>query len=254
MGLFGWIGSTVKAVASKAVDVVKSIFGFGDAAARELSKEDSYDKERATHEETARVHSQLSTYKNKATDMTSHFEYQLGNHTEKLFSSMRDHLGYMEAEFDKLKLGPIRQKLDSIIRRARKLDGVLEKEIIYKISLSDEECCEILYMPSGKDKMEAMRAFMRRNFRHAINKQRRNIRETVEGLEDEVEVSIRGTAKDIIRRVDEIIMMQKELLDNIDKEEEILAGAGGRICLARRAVDLFPRMKSGGMRARVKKA
>ena len=223
----------------RSVEAVADFFSGGKKTAKSVGEVESYDRERATNDQVSQINRLLNTYKNDVVERSSRLEVDLRDLVDKIFSAMRDKLERFGADCTTLDLDPIKSKLKNLSRAARKTEGVIEYEVIPKISTDDERCYEILQMDAGSSKTEAMESFITSVLKQALDKQKKHLRSKITGLEEDVRESVEDRVEDSLSMAKKNTAVLRELLNDVEGREKTLTGIGKRIFLARHAAHLF---------------
>ena len=244
--MFGWLAKKVVGAVSAIGRGIKSMFGSGEEAARKVAEQEAYERERASAEQAAKINRLLADYKNDALRVAVGLEIELANVIRDTFDSMRERLDVFEDSCEVLDLHPLRKRWQDMSKDAGKVNGILQQDIIPKISLDNEKCCEILRMPAGPDKRKEMNTFIVDSVVWALNAQKRQLTHKIEVLDKELKRRVEECVKSTFGSMKEAARLrQAGLMDDKEKGEVLLVGASRKICLANHATNLFGMFESG---------
>ncbi|TLD82350.1 hypothetical protein [Helicobacter trogontum] len=164
MGMFDWM--------SDVWDNIKSFFGFGDKAAKDMGKQDSYDRDStsASAEQADRIHQSLVDLTNEAKNTACKLEDQIAHAIANNFRQLEDQIQKINnRKFGSISLNlPIRQIKYTNRVNVRHIKGVLMQDLMPKLSIGNKECLKILKLKAGKDKEAEMRNFINKSFKESL--------------------------------------------------------------------------------------
>ena len=191
---FSGVGKAIGAVVGAAVDGVKwavnkvgQLFSNNENVSTIVSRQESYDRETSTAEQTRRVNQHLEEYKNDVASRSEEIENRIADDCEKMFDTLSDILDNIN---DQEIAQGITIKIDSrqLQRESRKLlrsiRGSIKKEVMPNISIGNSKCLQILEMNAGSAKKTAMKKFVDDSITNAIKSLENNLKE---GLKDAIE-------------------------------------------------------------------
>ncbi len=198
----------------RAIQKIKEIFGGSSTStSNEVAQHDDFDLERATREETARINSSLTQFRIDTEAQSDKLENDIIKISR---TSLDEFLDMLKKQNQKTFAGrKLNLNISAIERDNRETEdmihGFIKKRVMVDVSLSNQECLEVLKMEKGEEKKKAMKKFLDKITSTAIidlsEELRKVIRRQSENIEDRVQV-----------RIDEI---EASLDDNLKKFDKI---------------------------------
>lgn len=177
------------------LDAIKNFF-FGDtcsSSSSSISRENSYDPEKARMEETIRINSILTTFRSKCEKISDKLEKDTLRASRSSLDSMVEFLRKINnKKFGNQKLNLNIEHLERENRATEDIiNGYIKKHIQKRVSLDDEECLNILKMDEGPDKKKLMDDYLNsilceamaglvKEIERSINRQMENVQNQIE--------------------------------------------------------------------------
>lgn len=175
--------------------VFRRIFGGSSSGtSRRVSREDSYDPDKAMMEETIRIQQELTEFLKKCEGQSDVLERDVLEDARESIDSM---MKFLESINEKKYAG---QKLNLNLKKIERennrliddtVHGFIKKKIQKRVSLDDSGCLSVLKMSPGSEKEKAMSDFLNevlksaldglvKEIKKSLNKQMESVQEQIE--------------------------------------------------------------------------
>lgn len=219
-GFGGWVRDKV--------EKVKDFFGISSGGTgRAVSKEESYDPEKAKMEETLRINNILVSFRTTIETKSDKLEKDALEISRKSIDGLIDYLKSINNK--KYSGKALNINIERLIRENRKTEdsihGYIKKHVQKRVSLDDSECLAILKMESGSEKENKMTAFSNKVLGEAIkelsNKIRKSIQEQADNIADQIKDRIdlvESTSANTIEKYKEIEKLKENNEEGLESE------------------------------------
>lgn len=197
---------------------------------RDISREDSYDAEKAQLEQTIRVQESLTNFRVKCEKECDALERDVLKDARNYIDNL---IEFIKGINSKTYAG---QKLNINVERLEKenrntediIRGYIKKKIQKRVSLDDEECLEILKMDSGTEKKKAMTKFLNSILKEAMKglsyEIEKALKKQLENIKDQINVRIESYTERSNEKLESFKELEKIKTSDEHKLEEEIAG------------------------------
>lgn len=221
MGVGAILVGTVAAGA--AVLGAKKLFSGNSSTARRIANSDAYDEENASAQQIINLNNQLNDWKGDIAEKSKEIEVEIYKGCLEIITRFKNNVDELnKTKFGNKKLNISTKKLEYTIESlSEQIEGTLKKYLLDKVSLSNEECKNILSMDKVKDKENSMKNFLDENLSKALDKLNINVKKIIskefEDIKENIDYKLE-TLKDANR---EKLDSLKSRFQNTSSEEEI---------------------------------
>ena len=223
MGLFKAIGRAI----GRGIEKVGNFFGsttlqnvgrgIQDACAERVASEKSYDKEEANIYTTERLSNTLSEmsagYLEQATSIENSCVNHVENYFDKLISIIKEVNG---ASYNKANLNSLERGKGQI---AKVIKGGIREPLAKRLSIDDSECCKILKMDAGSEKLSAMKNFTRKVIKEALDNLAKKVRESLNDITDDVQEYLTNISEEQEKEVQTLKKTFDKFIKDIEQEQ-----------------------------------
>lgn len=179
-------------------------------------REESYDVNTADLQATVKIQKALTEFRSDTQSRSAKLENEIIKESRESLDNFIDEL----RTYNNIRYGNRRLNINisSIEREQRntedQIHGFIVKRVIKRISLDDNECCEILKLNPGSEKSNKLDAFYKKVLQEAVNELSHILRNTMENQTDSVE-------KRIQQRIDGIVDVCETKTVNFEKIQKM---------------------------------
>ena len=188
--------------------------------AREASKVDSYDKEKARLIETQRINETLSKFSLNLQTQADELEEDALKESKVYFEYLIEQLR-KTSDANNMKININRIKRD-IFKIEKGIKGSFKDYLAKRISLDDQECLTVLKMEAGTEKEAAMKRLGNKVLKEAREQLCDNIKECLIDQQEYIE-------DEIVGKMNEIILNLKDLSTKVSEFETLKQSNEGQI-------------------------
>lgn len=200
-----------------------------DHTSSKSSKEDPYEREKASMQETMRINATLTEFRLESETKSDNLENEI---IKRARNGLDQFLDMLKKQNKKTFAGRrLNLNISAIERDNREMEdmihGFIKKRVMKEVSLDNQECLEVLKMEKGEEKRKAMKRFLdnvistaitdlAEELKKVIRRQSENIEDKVQVRIDEIEVSL----DDNLKKFDKIKSLKET--DSTELEAEKL--------------------------------
>ena len=181
-----------------------------------VSRESSYDSEKADLQATVRIQNALNEFKNDSQSRSEILENEVIKESRVCLDEFIEDL----KKYNKIKYGKrsLNINISSIEHENRQTEdqihGFITKRVIKRISLDDSECCNILKMEAGEEKTQKLNDFYMTVLKEAVSELSGLLRDTMEKQTNIVEDKIQ-------QRIDSVVDMCESKTEEFKKIQKM---------------------------------
>lgn len=223
-GIFKRAGDWVK----DKVEKVRDFFtGSSSGTGTAVSKENSYDPEKAKMEETLRINNILVSFRSNIETRSDKLEKDALKISRESIDGLIDYLKSINNK--KYSGKALNINIERLVRENRKTEdsihGYIKKHVQKRVSIDDSECLTILKMESGSEKEYKMTNFSNKVLGEAIkelsNKIKKSIQEQADNIADQIEDRIdlvESTSSNTIEKYKQIERLKENNEEGLESE------------------------------------
>lgn len=173
MGIVDWLTGTWDRTKDFFADKIRSFLGVGDTIAKDIGEQSSYDRDRASVDQSVAANQLLADLRNQSKDKADKIEGEIIEAIRQVFKLLEE--GIQTIDNKTIGSVPLDLPMGQIQSAYKKsmlsisVQGVLMRDLTPKLSIGNKECLKILKLKAGKDKEAEMRNFINKSFKESSN-------------------------------------------------------------------------------------
>ncbi|MCI5787666.1 MAG: hypothetical protein MR025_09565 [Helicobacter trogontum] len=171
MGIVDWLTGTWDRTKDFFADKIRSFLGVGDTIAKDIGEQSSYDRDRASVDQSVAANQLLADLRNQSKDKADKIEGEIIEAIRQVFKLLEE--GIQTIDNKTIGSVPLDLPMGQIQSAYKKsmlsisVQGVLMRDLTPKLSIGNKECLKILKLKAGKDKEAEMRNFINKSFKES---------------------------------------------------------------------------------------
>lgn len=188
-----------------------------EACAEKVASEKSYDKKEANIYTTERLSNTLSEMSAGYLEQATLIEKSCINYVETYFDKLIAVIKEVGSSYyNKANLNSLERGKGKI---AKMIEGGIREPLSKRLSIDDSECCTILKMDAGPEKLSAMKNFTHKVICGALDNLAKKVRESLNDITGDIEDYLSNISEEQEKEVQVLKQHIDKIVESIEQEQ-----------------------------------